>query len=292
MRAIFGRFEPVGPQDWLKFCACLIHAGARESSVESSAKRKIMKLSAFAFASIIVAGWAGAAGAGVVIQGQEQASRSVSPRVQSTPYTMMIEGKQEKIVLGSMQLIIDLAANKVLVMMAGRGAYFELPYPPPSDIGQLILRRILPPTVKYKKTGKHLTLAGHGCDQYAGMGALESAAVSVEACYSTDAPGAQDYAAFVKNAAAKAGQASAAASDEIPQGIPLELDATITLPKRTEAPPLSGQKPLPPEKPVVVTLKTVVTSVASRSIEAREFQPPAGLKLEQPPRGLGIKASR
>jgi len=251
-----------------------------------------MKLSAIAFASIIVAGWAGVAAAGVVIQGQEVASRSISPSVQSVPYTRMIQGQQEKIVLGSMQLIIDLAANKVLVMLAGRGAYFELPFPPPSSIGELILRRVLPPMVKYKKTGKHLTMAGHGCDQYKGIGALNSAALSVEACFSTDAPGARDYAAFVKSAAAKAGKAYAATSDEIPQGIPLELDTTATLPKRTEAPPLSGQKPTPPEKPVVVSLKTVVTSVASRSIEAREFQPPAGLKLEQPPRGLGINTSR
>ena len=276
-------------QDWLKFGACLIHAGARESSVENSAKRKIMRLSAIAFASTIVVGWAVVAGAGVVIQGQEEVTRgSTSPGVKSTPYTEMIEGKQGKFVIGTMQLIVDLAGDKVLVLNARRRAYYELPFPPPSTIGELILRRILPPMVKYKKTGKHRTLAGHGCDQYTGTGETNSAAYSVEACYSTDAPGAQDYTAFVKSAVAKAGKASAATSDEIPQGIPLELDTTVT-PKQSQSPAASKQKQATPEKPVEIRLKTVVTSVASRSIEAGEFQTPAGLKLEKPPRGLGVK---
>jgi len=161
-----------------------------------------MKLSAIAFASIIIAGWAGVAGAGVVIQGHEDATRSTLPGVKSssTPYTKMIEGQQAKIVIGTMQLFIDLSADKVLVLTKGRGAYYQLPFPPPSTIGELIMRRILPPMVKYKKTGKHLTLAGYGCDQYTGMGEIDSAPYSVEACYSTDAPGAQDYAAFVKSA--------------------------------------------------------------------------------------------
>jgi len=253
-----------------------------------------MKLSAIAFASIIIAGWAGVAGAGVVIQGHEDATRSTLPGVKSssTPYTKMIEGQQAKIVIGTMQLFIDLSADKVLVLTKGRGAYYQLPFPPPSTIGELIMRRILPPMVKYKKTGKHLTLAGYGCDQYTGMGEIDSAPYSVEACYSTDAPGAQDYAAFVKSALAKSGKASAAASDEIPQGIPLELDTTITT-KEPVSPSVSDQKQAAPEKPAEFRefrVKIVVTSVASRSIEAGEFRPPAGLKREPIPRGLGIRA--
>lgn len=275
-------------QEWLELGASVIHAGTRDS-VECSAKKKSLRLGAIAFASIIVVGWAVAAGAGVVIKGQDEVTRSTaSPGVKPMPYTEMIEGKQAKIVIGSLQLIIDLATDKVVVLNARRTTtYYELPFPPPSTIGELILRRILPPMVKYKKTGKHLTLAGHRCDQFAGMGEISGAAYSVEACYSTDAPGAQDYTAFVKSAMAKAGNASAATSDQVPQGIPLELDVTIT-PKASQSPAVSQQQATP-EKPVEVRVKTVVTSVASRSIEAAEFQTPAGLKLVQPPKGLGIR---
>lgn len=266
----------------------MIHAGARES-VEYSAKKKmkILRLSAVAFVSIVVVGWAVVAGAGVIIQGQDEVTRSTSPAGNPTPYTEMIEGKRAKIVIGTLRFIIDLAADKVLVLTGKRKDYYELTFPPPSVIGGLIMRRILPPMVKYKKTGKHQTLAGHGCDQYTGMGEINGAVYSVEACYSTDAPGAKDYDAFVKSAMAKAGKAAAAASDEIPQGIPLELDTTITL-KPSAIPPISTQKPATPRVPVEITWKTVLTSVASRSIEAAEFQPPAGLKLAPPPTGLGI----
>src|SRR5208282_4959576 len=262
------------------------------SSIECSVKKKILRPSAVAFASIVVVCWAAVARAGVVIQGQDLVTRStISRDVKPTPYTETVEGKQAKIAIGTFQFIIDLAANKVLVLVLRRGRYFELGFPPPSVIGGLILRRILPPMVKYKKTGKHLTLAGHGCDQYTGVGEINGAAYSVEACYSTDAPGAKDYDAFVKSAMAKAGKASAAASDEIPQGIPLELDTTITLKpsaKPSASPPVSTQKPATPRVPVEIKWKTVLTSVASRSIEAAEFQPPTGLKLAPPPTGLGI----
>ncbi|MFZ0248121.1 hypothetical protein [Candidatus Binatus sp.] len=288
VRTISGRFEPVHAPGLLEFGASLIHAGARES-VEYSAKKKmkILRLSAVAFVSIVVVGWAVVAGAGVIIQGQDEVTRSTSPAGNPTPYTEMIEGKRAKIVIGTLRFIIDLAADKVLVLTGKRKDYYELTFPPPSVIGGLIMRRILPPMVKYKKTGKHQTLAGHGCDQYTGMGEINGAVYSVEACYSTDAPGAKDYDAFVKSAMAKAGKAAAAASDEIPQGIPLELDTTITL-KPSAIPPISTQKPATPRVPVEITWKTVLTSVASRSIEAAEFQPPAGLKLAPPPTGLGI----
>jgi len=288
VRTISGRFEPVHPPGLLESGASLIHAGARES-VEYSAKKKmkILRLSAVAFVSIVVVGWAAVAGAGVIIQGQDEVTRSTSPGGKPTPYTEMIEGKQAKIVIGTLRFIIDLAADKVLVLTGKRKDYYELSFPPPSVIGGLIMRRILPPMVKYKKTGKHQTLAGHGCDQYTGTGEINATVYSVEACYSTDAPGAKDYDAFVKSAMAKAGKASAAASDEIPQGIPLELDTTITL-KPSAIPPMSTQKPATPRVPVEIKWKTVLTSVASRSIEAAEFQPPPGLKLAPPPTGLGI----
>jgi len=254
-------------------------------------KKKILRPSAVAFASIVVVGWAAVARAGVVIQGQDLVTRStISRDVKPTPYTETVEGKQAKIAIGTFQFIIDLAANKVLVLVLRRGRYFELGFPPPSVIGGLILRRILPPMVKYKKTGKHLALAGHRCDQYAGVGEINGAVYSVEACYSIDAPGAQDYAAFVKSAMAKAGKASAAASDEIPDGIPLELNATIT-PKQPQSPAVSTQKQAIPQAPVEIKWKTVLTSVASRSIAAAEFQPPAGFKLEPPPKGLGITSA-
>lgn len=263
-----------------------------------STKMRSMRLNAIAGASVAIIGWASAAGAGVVIQAQELSTRSGGPSPSSgavaKPYTEMIEGKQAKLAVGSLQVIVDLASDKALVLNARKGAYFELPIPPPpgSVFGQLIMRRILPPLVKYNKTGKHLTLAGHSCDQYTGAGEVNGAAVTVEACYSTDAPGAQDYTAFVKSVA-KTANPSGATTNEIPPGIPLELDATIIPKQPPENPAASKQQPATPgqpttpQQPVVIKLKTTVKSVASQSIAAAEFQT-GTLKLEKPPKYLGL----
>ena len=261
---------------------------------------KMMKLKASAIAlasiAIAIAGWALAASAGVAIQAQELAVRTGGPSPSNgagaSPYTAMIEGEQEKFLIGTLAVVVDLAAGKVSVLNPRRGTYFQLPYPPPAVFGQLILRRILPPKVKYIKGGQHQTLAGHGCDLYTGTGQVNGAAVSVEACYSTDAPGAQEYTAFVKSAAPKAENPSFPTADEFPQGIPLELDATVIPKQQPESPAASTQKPVKPEqpattqKPVVIKLKTTVTSVETRSIAATEFQT-GKLKFEQPPKGIG-----
>ena len=258
-----------------------------------------MRPSAIAFASVIGLGWAVAAAAGVVIKGQETATHAgPRPGVTSTLYTATIEGKQERIDLGgAFDFVIDLTAGKVLMLSGQKNAYYELPFPTPYTIGALIMKWAQLPVVKFKKTGKHLTLGGYGCDQYTGTRETADVTYSAEACYSTDPPGAQDYTAFVKSAAAKAGKFSLVAPDEIPNGIPVELSATI-IPKQFETAPVqnppagSSQKPPTPQKPPELRLKTVITNVAARSIEAAEFQPPVGSKKVKPPRGLGVMLSR
>jgi hypothetical protein len=267
----------------------------REAAVRSSVKKNL-KLTAIALASIALIGGAVAADAGVVIHAQESLLRTGGAAPSSgtsvKPYTETIEGNRAKFEIGALQLIVDLVSGKILVVNPKKGAYFEIALPAPevSIFSQLIMGRILPPTLKYKKTGKHLTLAGYGCDQYTGTGQLKNgAAVSVEACYSTDAPGASDYTAFVKNIASKTPSAT---GGEIPPGIPLEFEKTLV---PTE-PPSSGppneklpasQPPAPPPQPVVIKLKTTVTKVVSQSIKPEEFQT-GSFKLEKPPRYLGL----
>ncbi len=258
-----------------------------------------MRPTRIAFAFVIALGWAVAAAAGVVIKGEETATHSgPHPGVTSTLYTVTIEGKQERIDLGGdFDFVIDLTAGKVLMLSGQKNAYYELPFPTPYTIGALIMKWAQLPVVKFKKTGKHLILGGYGCDQYTGTRETADVTYSEEACYSTDPPGAQDYTAFVKSAAAKAGKSSLVAPDEIPNGIPVELNATIT-PKQFESAPVqnppvgSSQTQPTPQKPPELRMKTVITSVASRSIEAGEFQPPVGFKKVKPPRGLGVMLSR
>lgn len=255
--------------------------------------------------------WIGTASAGVVLSEQEVVTR---PELKSITHqhTVSIDGNKEKIdEAGVHQILVDLDANKSFIIHPGSKDYFDLQFPLPGDpLGDVVLERVIPPTLDYKKTGKSRTLIGYKCDDYTASGDMEGLRYWVSACYSTEAPGAKDYSAFVRQAVAKLGHLPVARhTGSIPDGIPLEMriETANYAPAATPAPNASAPAPSPakaalaakaskrPKKgaqapkasPSVAASdmavdEITVTKVEAKSIPADELAIPAGFKGKQP----------
>ncbi len=221
--------------------------------------------------------------AGVILQQEENVSGSSTGWVART---VMIEGPREKIVNPRDAVVIDLDKGKTLMIHPLGKNYYELPFPVPSTLGGLLRSQISPPPLNYQKTGKQETVAKYSCDQYTGSGNLSGADYFVVACYSTQAPGAKEYAEFVRQAVAKLNSGQPASkSSSLPDGIPLEMQTKITMKIVPPAP--SGSQAKPPVQQKVIersrVVATRITSVKVQAISADEFQAPPGFAKRKAP---------
>src|SRR5262249_16776866 len=154
---------------------------------------------------------------------------------------------------------------------------FEMEFPPKGQMGA----QMAAAAQNFKKTGTSREIAGYKCQDYTGGGHVMAGEYSIKECFSKDAPGAAEFAAFQKAVASKLKSVGGApaSSNEIPDGVPLASDSTTKMGRIS----LPG---LPPERAAKinemmakrppVTTKTVVTKIESQHLSDDSFVVPAG----------------
>jgi hypothetical protein len=278
----------------------------RVSQVEAPLADYPMKKLIVAFGIFAAMAWMGTASAGVVILEDVSDLRPSYPQPIVSQRTLMIAGDRAKITdtIGVNETTIDLQAGKTAIIHPHAKDYFDLSFPPETPYPPVVFSKLMPPLLKYKKTGKTGKFAGYKCDVYTGSGDILKINYTVSACYSTEAPGAKEYAAFTRQAAARSGPNMVAEGGfEIPDGVPLQMHQysydTMKKPTPTPQPPAakaspsagkeSSKEPKSTAKAAPassddssLTDAFTVTKIEEKTIAAADLAPPAGLKSKRP----------
>jgi Domain of unknown function (DUF4412) len=224
---------------------------------------------------LAAAGWAG-----VVIDEQVTTSQPSGPAVTNTR-ELMVQGHKEKMVSERNIFVIDLDKGTMMLVDPDRKIYAQMPFPPPmraSASGNEL-------NLNFKKTGKRSNVAGYACTEYAGAGHNGFADVTTSGCFSTSAPGADEFSEFTKAMAARLKNANAMAGT-MPQGIPLTMDSTRKISGNLVVPGVPPEqaariKELMSKQPPQTT-KTTVVKIATRSFPSDTFDAPAGYERSTP----------
>jgi hypothetical protein len=233
---------------------------------------------ALAAAALLVS--AGTARAGVIVDEQETINRGGPPITHAR--TIMIEGNKQKIVSEHDTMITDLDKGVMLLITPARKTYSEMPFPPQGMAPTAGMANI-----KFKKSGGSQTIQGYKCENYTGVSRMMGTHSDIVECFSKNAPGADDFAAFQKEMVRKLkGTGAAAMVEDVPNGVPLASESTTSMKGLTipGMPPDQAQKlaQMIANRPPIVT-KTTVTKITTRALADSEFAPPAGYTKQAMP---------
>ena len=255
-----------------------------------------MKKLAAACAAIAILSGA-TARAGVVVEQSETVSGTRGPASGSHQRTIMVEGNKEKVLMdGGRFMIVDLDKGTLSMVNGPTKTYFESPFPPKGPQNQII-KQFIADRFGYKKTGNTRTVAGYKCEEYSSSTKTANSESSTTSCFSSDAPGAAEYAAFQETAAAKLQQATGETVNEkgsLPAGIPL---ATKSSHKMTgfSMPGLSPEQAAKLSQMIAnhppMLSETTVTKITTQTLPADAFSIPEGYtKRDMPRPGPGMGA--
>jgi hypothetical protein len=262
-------------------------------------------------ASLAMVLWAASAWAGVVISEDDSvtSARTVTPW--TTRRVRMIQGDDCKITGPGRinDIIVDLKEKRTMVVhpYSHNKDFFDLSYPPEGTYAVVVIPELLPPLLKYTKTGKSSTVAGYKCDIYSATGDIRMRSYTVDACYSTVAPGAKEYSDFAKKAASKVEPIDTVKNGaELPDGIPLHVKITahssaplpaLLMSTTTATPAAKPQKSPAPgaakaaapapahpavKDPYAFTEDIIVVKIDQRNLSTAELSPPAGFVGSRP----------
>lgn len=227
----------------------------------------------FAIGLLAFAMLSGVAWAGVVVEEQQVSDRGAGAPV-THKITVMVQGNKQKSVIdeGQQSLITDLDAGTRSMIYSARKTYMEMPFPPkgmPTTPNQTGLT--------FKKTGTHQKLVGYDCDDYTGSGKIASGEITVNGCFSSAAPGAQNFTTFQKTMADKVKGTPMALMSAAPEGIPLKIETTM---KMNAIPQMANHPPM--------VTKMTVLKITEKDLPADEFAPPKDYSKQQSPMmGMG-----
>ena len=220
--------------------------------------------------------------AGVVLEQEETLSNGAAAGTSGPPprkRTVMVEGNKEKMILdGGRYVIIDLDKGTLTMISSANKTYIESPFPPAGARG-MMAKQFVGDSFNYQKTDKKQTVAGYNCVEYTNSSKTPNSVSSTTACYSKDAPGAAEYAAFQKAAALKVSATLGPESAGIPDGIPLLTHTSrkltgVTMPglppdQATKLSQMMANRP-----PMVSDLKVI--KITAETLPADTFSIPEG----------------
>jgi hypothetical protein len=250
------------------------------------------------------------AAAGVVIT--QKVHSSSGPNTRDSEQTISVQGNKQKMVTEHLQpdpkapqgppivtaghtIITDLDKGKMYVVDPKAKTYFEIEFPPQGQMAAMMAASSNA-AMNFKKAGTTREVAGFKCTDYDGGVHVMQGDYTVKECFSTSAPGAEEFAAFEKNMAAKLKSASTTpANGKIPGGVPLALDATTKM-GAAQLPP--GMAPdqaakirdmLAKRPPMLTTTK--VEKIESKNLADSDFAIPAGFTKRELPGPGSMKMS-
>ena len=229
------------------------------------------------------------AAAGVVITQKQHVSNGQNSR--DSEQTISVQGNKQKEVDERRTLIADLDKGMIYIVDPKAKTYFEMEFPPKGPMAQTMASSTAA-AMNFKKSGTSREIAGYKCEDYDGGGHAMVGDYTVKECFSTTAPGAQEFSAFERKWASKLKSAGAAepGNGEIPEGVPLALDATTKIGKIS----IPGMSPdqaakisqMMKNRPPVVTT-TVVEKIEAQKLASDTFTVPAGFTKKDLPAGPG-----
>ncbi|MGC2441761.1 hypothetical protein [Candidatus Binatus sp.] len=217
------------------------------------------------------------AAAGVVITQKQHVSSGTNSR--DSEQTISVQGNKQKMVTEKHTIITDLDVGKMYVLDPNAKTYFEIEFPPKGQMAAMMAASTNA-AMNFKKAGTTRDVAGFKCADYDGGGHMMAGDYTVKECFSTTAPGAEEFAAFEKHMAAKLKEAgTTTANGEIPGGVPLALDSTMKMGK-VNIPGMAPEQAakineMMAKRPPVST-STVVEKIESKKLADADFAVPAG----------------
>jgi hypothetical protein len=159
--------------------------------------------------------------AGVVIAQKITTSAAGSPG-QTVNHTIMVQDDKEKFVVDAhVSIVIDLNAEKVTLLNSQHKVFRELPF-------KQVMGTLFDPNhflyLPFKSTDKTRRVLGFKCQSYTGTKYSGPLMTSVTACFSSDAPGSEEFSHFLKTELERLGHRAQGVS--IPAGIPLIIEST------------------------------------------------------------------
>jgi Domain of unknown function (DUF4412) len=251
------------------------------------------KLAAIAATALILA-VAAMAQAGVVVDERQIVDQPNGTKLTRTR-TVLIEGNKQKSIIddGSRSIITNLNNGTMTIVDKPRKSYVQFPFPPRS--GPLAaMQGNMMPTINFKKTGAHETMLGYSCDVYTGSGTVGTNAVKMTGCFSTTAPGANDYTDFQHEMARKVKGTAMTNMGQIPDGVPLKLVVTTKM-GNVSAPGMSPEQSAKINRMLAnreFVTNTHVTKITTENVPPDSFEVPAGYQKQQVPAMFGGMGNR
>jgi len=242
-------------------------------------------------AAMMLATTALPAAAGVVITQKQHVTSGTNTR--DAEQTISVQGNKQKMVTERHTIITDLDKGMMYVIDPKTKTYFELEFPPKGQMAT-VMASSTAAAMNFKKSGTTREIAGYKCTDYDGGGHMMAGTYTVKECFSTAAPGAEEFAAFEKRMAEKLKSAGTSPGNgEVPGGMPLALDSSMKM-GNVNVPGMSPEQAakineMMSKRPPVQT-STTVEKIETKKLAASDFAIPDGFtKRELPTQGGMMK---
>ena len=225
------------------------------------------------------------AAAGVVITQKQHVTSGTNSR--DATQTISVQGNKQKMVTERHTIITDLDKGMMYVLDPTQKTYFEIEFPPKGQMASMMAASTSA-AMNFKKAGTTREIAGYKCTDYNGGGHMMAGDYTVKECFSTVAPGAEEFASFEKKMAdkLKAAGSAPATSGEIPGGVPLALDSSMKM-GNVSIPGMAPEQAakineMMAKRPPVVT-STVVQKIETKKLVDSDFVIPDGYSKRELP---------
>jgi hypothetical protein len=232
------------------------------------------------------------AAAGVVITQKQHVTSGTNAR--DSEQTISVQGNKQKMVTERHTIITDLDKGEMYVLDPKAKTYFEIEFPPKGQMAAMMAASTNA-AMNFKKAGSKRDIAGYKCVDYNGGGHMMTGDYTVKECFSTDAPGAEEFATFEKHMADKLKNAGTApANGVIPGGVPLALDSSMKM-GNVNIPGMAPEQAakineMMAKRPPVVT-STTVEKIEAKKLADSDFVVPSDFTKKELP-GPGTMGSK
>jgi len=161
------------------------------------------------------------ANGGVVIE-QKVTTGAAGKPGRTINRTIMVQGDKEKFVVNDhVSIMIDAKAETVTLLDSQQKIFRELPF-------KKVMGTLFDPNhllyLPFKSTDKTRRVLGFKCQDYTGAKYSGPLMTSVTACFSSDAPGLEDFSHFMKTELQRLGHRAHGVS--VPAGVPLIIESS------------------------------------------------------------------
>jgi hypothetical protein len=163
--------------------------------------------------------------AGVVVTEIKTVGPAQAPYAEQ--FTMMVQGRKEKIVGDNQAILTDLEAKTFSLIYPTAGIIRQFPFPGDPPTRAIVAGAAL--DADYKKTGNSTTVAGYHCDKYVATVNTLYTVTTVVSCFATSFSGAAEFNAFRQGLLNKLGASGVKVSASLPGGILMAQESSTRL---------------------------------------------------------------